>query len=201
MTRPGLLSGLTGDAVRYAWGVPLDPVTLLGHLADEARLRAFAATVLGGASSTRELAGRAGLDDKDALRVLARLQASGLVSRSGKGWVAHPEVIRETVAAAAPEPSYVDHGAVDPDDAAVLRTFMPAGRLDQIPASRSKRRVVLDHICRVFEPGVRYSEREVTTVLKAFHPDHAALRRYLVDEGFLARAAGEYWRTGGTVEV
>jgi len=33
------------------------------------------------------------------------------------------------------------------------------------------------------------------------HPDHAALRRYLVDEGFLERAGGIYWRTGGTVEL
>jgi hypothetical protein len=31
--------------------------------------------------------------------------------------------------------------------------------------------------------------------------DHAALRRYLVDEGLLGRGAGEYWRTGGTVEI
>jgi hypothetical protein len=26
------------------------------------------------------------------------------------------------------------------------------------------------------------------------------LRRYLVDEGFLSRDAGIYWRTGGTVD-
>ncbi len=35
----------------------------------------------------------------------------------------------------------------------------------------------------------------------ALHPDHAALRRYLVDEGFLSRASGEYWRSGGTVPL
>ena len=34
-----------------------------------------------------------------------------------------------------------------------------------------------------------------------FHPDHAALRRYLVDEGFLTRDAGFYWRSGGTVAI
>jgi hypothetical protein len=27
------------------------------------------------------------------------------------------------------------------------------------------------------------------------HADTAALRRYLVDEGFMAREAGIYWRT------
>jgi hypothetical protein len=29
------------------------------------------------------------------------------------------------------------------------------------------------------------------------HPDTAALRRYLVDDGFMEREAGEYWRAGG----
>lgn len=35
--------------------------------------------------------------------------------------------------------------------------------------------------------------------LRRLHPDHAALRRYLVDEEFLGRANGEYWRIGGTI--
>jgi hypothetical protein len=78
---------------------------------------------------------------------------------------------------------------------------MPDGRLDRIPASRAKRLVVLDHVVRVFEPGVRYPERDVNTMLAAFHPDYAALRRYLVDEMFLAREHGTYWRIGGTVDV
>ena len=33
------------------------------------------------------------------------------------------------------------------------------------------------------------------------HPDYAALRRYLVDDQFLAREEGEYWRVGGSVDV
>ena len=37
--------------------------------------------------------------------------------------------------------------------------------------------------------------------LRRFHPDVAALRRYLVDDGFMERAEGVYWRVGGTVEV
>jgi len=72
---------------------------------------------------------------------------------------------------------------------------MPSGRLAQIPAARSNPLVVLDQIARVFEPGVRYPEREVSALLRAFHPDYAALRRYLVDEGFLSRDDGTYWRT------
>ena len=75
---------------------------------------------------------------------------------------------------------------------------MPNGRLEQMPAKRSRRLVVLDQVARTFEPGYRYPEREVNDVLRTFWPDYAALRRYLVDEGFLDRADGVYWRAGGT---
>jgi hypothetical protein len=54
---------------------------------------------------------------------------------------------------------------------------------------------------RVFEAGVRYPEREVNALLAVWHPDVAALRRYLVDEGLLTREAGVYWRSGGWVDV
>ena len=44
---------------------------------------------------------------------------------------------------------------------------------------------------------MRYPEREVNFTLQLWYPDYAALRRYLVDAGFLARADGVYWRIGG----
>ena len=86
--------------------------------------------------------------------------------------------------------------------AAVLRAFLrPDGSLRSIPARRAKRLVLLDRLSQVFDVGVRYPEREVNALLRAFHPDVAALRRYLVDEGLLTREAGVYWRTGGYVDV
>jgi hypothetical protein len=83
----------------------------------------------------------------------------------------------------------------------VLRRFLVDGRLVAIPAQRGKRLVVLDFLAGLFEPGVRYREAEVNQALRAYHPDYAALRRYLVDEGFMRRDQGVYWRTGGTVDV
>lgn len=80
-------------------------------------------------------------------------------------------------------------------------SFVRGGRLASIPAQQSKRRVVLEHLVRVFEAGVRYPEREVNALLAVWHPDTAALRRYLVDEGLLTREAGVYWRSGGWVDV
>jgi len=79
-----------------------------------------------------------------------------------------------------------------------LRVFLGNGRIETIPAKHSRRRLLLDQIAQAFEPGVRYPERDVSLFLGALHPDYAALRRYLVDEEFLSRANGQYWRTGGT---
>ncbi|MFC7613202.1 DUF2087 domain-containing protein [Actinokineospora soli] len=71
-----------------------------------------------------------------------------------------------------------------------------------MPAHAGKRRVVLEHVVQSFEPGVRYSEKEVDVVLRAWCEgggvDFVTVRRYLVDAGLLSREAGEYWRSGGT---
>ena len=87
------------------------------------------------------------------------------------------------------------------DSETLRRFFAPDGRLHTMPTRHVKRRFVLDHVAQRFEPGRKYAEREVDAVLKEVHDDHAALRRYSVDEGFLTREAGIYWRSGGTVEV
>jgi hypothetical protein len=65
----------------------------------------------------------------------------------------------------------------------------------------SKRTIVLDYLAQNFEPGRRYKEKEVNEILAAYHEDVAALRRYMVDEGFMEREAGIYWRSGGSFEI
>jgi hypothetical protein len=72
--------------------------------------------------------------------------------------------LREAAMAAAEPRTSVDHGAADGRVGAVLRTFMPHGRIETMPAARSKRLVVLDHVARVFEPGVRYPEPDVNAM-------------------------------------
>jgi hypothetical protein len=87
-------------------------------------------------------------------------------------------------------------------DERVLRNFMgEEGRLHTIPTKHSKLLVVLDHLSQQFEPGQTYPEAEVNDILQRFHPDYAALRRYLVDNSFLTREDNVYWRSGGTFEV
>jgi len=89
-----------------------------------------------------------------------------------------------------------------PEQDRVLRGFLGAdGRLHTIPSKHAKLLVVLDRLAQEFAPGQTYPETEVNDVLHRFHPDHAALRRYLVENGFMTREDGHYWRSGGTFDV
>ena len=84
---------------------------------------------------------------------------------------------------------------------AVFSAFVKDGRITAMPVKRAKRLMLLDHVAGLFDIGVHYTEQDVNQVLRTKFDDYVALRRYLVDEGFLDRANGEYWRSGGTVDV
>lgn len=76
----------------------------------------------------------------------------------------------------------------------ILQTFIENNRIKEIPAKRQKRLVVLQWLVNQFEQGVRYPEAEMNTRLKQYHPDFAALRRYLIENGLMHREQGVYWR-------
>ena len=181
---------------------PLDAAEIVRLLAQPDRLRVCAALALG-ASTRPELLERAGLTGRQLDKALARLLATGLVSRDGTRLKLVTEHFEEASRSAVAEEEEEAPVAGDlPKEAAkVMRTFVRSGRLSSIPAARAKRLVVLDWLAQRFEPGRRYPEREVNDILREVHPDVAALRRYLVDEGFLERLQGEYWRVGGTFVV
>ena len=175
----------------------MTPEVLVGLLAEPLRMRVFAAVVLG-APTPAEVESRTGLTLREVAEALRRLADGGLVS-AGTPLVANVDAFKDaarTVSGARPSSDELDP---DRARAAILRAFLVDGRLVAFPAARGKRRIVLEHIAAAFEPGVRYAEREVDAILRAWHPDHAALRRYLVDEELMARDAGVYWRIGGPV--
>lgn len=179
------------------------PASLLALLVAGDRLPVVAALVLG-STTVAEIAARTDLPVRDVLRVLTRLESAGLASVRGQEWSLHVDVLREAVTSnrwPAQPPPATDEVATSAKSAAVLRAFVRDGKLLHIPAQHSKRLVVLDYLAREFEPGVRYAETEVNEKLSTHHPDYAALRRYLVEEDFLAREGGIYWRAGGSVEI
>jgi hypothetical protein len=185
----------------HATPVP-DAGAIVGLLADDDRRRVFAALVLGG-STLEEVRALTGLSSRRAVTALARLVAGDLVIRSDRGeHVLRGEAFRLAAMAAAPErPGPDPTDDVAEDDARILRRYYRGGRLTQIPPQRSRKLVILDRLAQEFDVGSRYSERQVNAILRRFHDDVASLRRFLVDEGFLDRASGEYWRSGGSVET
>jgi hypothetical protein len=173
------------------------PADVVAVLADEDRLRVAAAIVLQ-PGTTDEIASSCALPARRVIAALARLDAAELARRDPDGrWVFEVARLRDVAREARPAP---DHSPATPSEV-ILRSFVADGRLTQIPAARGKRLVVLDRLAAEFEPGRRYAEREVNDLLRRWYDDVAALRRYLVDESFLSRDHGEYWRSGGTVET
>ena len=169
-----------------------------GLLADPDRLRVFGALALQ-PGTPDEVVAATGLSLRTVLSALAKLEGGEVVRVVDDVWSVDVGSLRRHAQADSSE-VYEEEG-LGPREAAVLRAFLRDGRLVSIPSVRSKRLVVLDHVCKVFEIGVRYPEAEVDVLVRAFHDDYATLRRHLVDEGFLSREAGVYWRSGGSVDL
>jgi hypothetical protein len=72
------------------------------------------------------------------------------------------------------------------------------GRLTAIPRKAARREQLLAHLTEsLFEAGRDYSEREINEALLTVHEDFSALRRYLVEDGWLTRHpdGSVYWRS------
>ena len=179
------------------------PEEILRALAEPARL-AVAGVLSRGPRTAGAIAQETGLRPDPVRRHLSRLAKVGLVEvePDRRTYRLLPQTLRRAAEEAGParDPGLA-LGAVDEEEETVLRQYFRAGRLGEIPVRRSKRLIVLQRLALEFEIGVRYPERQVNRILEKFHPDYAALRRYLVDDGFLTREKGEYWRTGGRVDV
>ncbi|HEX3721746.1 MAG TPA: DUF2087 domain-containing protein [Nitrolancea sp.] len=168
--------------------------------ADPDRIR-IAAALIESEQRLDQLATALNLKPRDAQRQINHLRENGLIlERSLAGDTLYRFDLNElrhisrtafaTARAASPE---IDGEAWEQK---TLHDFVREGRLIEIPASRKKRIVILKWLSSYFEPGDQYPERDVNEMLRRYHPDFATLRRELVDNGFLAREHGIYWRVG-----
>ncbi|MFE9243405.1 DUF2087 domain-containing protein [Nocardiopsis sp. NPDC006938] len=149
------------------------PTQLVSSLASPDRLSLFARIVSAGPEGW-EPSGPGGAAGKH----LDRLLKDGLVCEEDGRIVAVPEVFAEAMR---------EHKAqtrvTDPVDA-----LFHEGRLTSMPARRDLRLAVLERLCgRLFAPELEYTEKQVNTALLTCFDDPSALRRYLVEEGFLER--------------
>lgn len=81
----------------------------------------------------------------------------------------------------------------------VLKSFTNAeGRITALPAQEKKLLVLLRYVLKAFEPGRRYTEKEVNEILQRYNRDSAFLRRSLIDFQMMERETGgsAYWLAG-----
>ena len=176
----------------------LDATQLVRLLADEDRRRVVAALVLG-SSTLPGLEAATGLDTRAVATALTRLIDRGLVEEVDDGYVLLEAAFAVAARASVTEPPPSAHPDAPAEVARVLDTAFRDGRLINLPAKQAKRLIVLDHISQRFEPGERYTEKQVNASISQIYADTATIRRYLVDHGFMDRGDGDYWRSGGTV--
>ncbi|MEI7028127.1 DUF2087 domain-containing protein [Paenibacillus sp. y28] len=69
------------------------------------------------------------------------------------------------------------------------------GPLSKFPKREKRKRVLLKHIVKRFDSKQTYTEKEVQAILKPIFHDHATLRRYFIEYGFMERKedGSAYW--------
>lgn len=134
---------------------------------------------------------------------LSKLSEAGLVSARADSYYnvyqLEEEALRKTrlLFSGQDLAAVVEDVDLDAYDHKVVEGYsLPGGRLKTIPAQRKKLEAVLRYVVKAFEPGVRYSEKQVNEMLSRFHEDTATLRRELVGYGLMQRegGGGDYWR-------
>ncbi len=157
--------------------------------------------------TVEQLAAMLGLGASTVSHHLSKLAEAGLVTATAQSYynyyhlqtgqmeqMARRLLAPEALPAAA---AGVETGADAVDRKIVSDYLLPDGKLRTIPAQRKKLLAVLRHIVQAFEPGRRYSEKEVNEILARYHEDTASLRRELVGYRLMERegGGGDYWRT------
>jgi biotin operon repressor len=176
-------------------------VTFFKALADASRLK-IVGLLAQRPYSVEELAALLDLKPSTISHHLSKLAEVGLVTARAEGYYSVYQLDQGALQASArslfsAEQMTAAAGNVDLDayDRKVLADFsLPDGHLKEIPAQRKKLDIILRHVAEAFEPGRKYTEKQVNHVLSRFHADTATLRRELVGSGLMERKSGEYWR-------
>lgn len=167
-------------------------------MADTERLRIVGLLSLGDKRAT-EIASAIGIHPSEISRHLDRLINAGVVSEAEGVYQLNEKAIEALARGqfAGKRPSYEANQEEPEDVRKVLKNYLnPDGTLKQIPPLGNKLLIILNFIVDAFAFDTNYTEKEVNTILRRFHVDTAALRRYLVDQGLMARESNgtRYWR-------
>jgi DNA-binding transcriptional ArsR family regulator len=154
--------------------------------------------------TVEQLAAAIGVGDSTVSHHLTRLSDAGLVTAKAESYYSVYSLRTDVLAEMAKDllhevapPHPAADAAEEEFERKVLATFTtPDGRITAFPVQEKKYLVLLRHVLKAFEHGVRYPEKRVNQILKNFNEDTARLRRSLVEHRFMARegGGGKYWR-------
>ena len=167
-------------------------------MASAERLRIVGVLARGKATQA-EIAGQLGMPVRDVFNHLSFLAEVGIIHDTDGVYDLDEKAI-ESFARGQFEgkrESFVPEKDEKEDVRKVLKNFLnPDGSLKQIPLQGNKVLIILNFIVDAFAYNENYTEKEVNTILRRFHVDTATLRRYLVDNGLMARESDgtRYWR-------
>jgi len=174
-------------------------------LADENRLKIIG-FLAQRPCSVEKLAEALGLGISTTSHHLSRLSKAGLVSSRTDGHYYIYSLQTDTLKSMAqhllhdeelPRLSENLAGTEEAYDRKVLANFTDTqGRITAFPAQEKKYQALLRYVLKAFEPGVRYSEKQVNEILLRYNDDTASLRRGLVEYHLMSRegGGGVYWR-------
>ena len=172
-------------------------------LADENRLK-IVGLLAQEARTVEQLAELLGLGASTTSHHLAKLARAGLVSARPDGRYYYYSLKTDVLHSMASRllsvqdlPRLSKDVDLDAYDRKVLATFTDQdGRIRAFPAQEKKYQVLLRYVLQAFEPGVRYSEKQVNEILARFNDDTASLRRGLIEYHLMERqgGGGDYWR-------
>jgi hypothetical protein len=150
---------------------------ILGILAEEA-------------TSVPQLAKRTGLKETAVLKHIGRLQKAALIQTTapltyqlnGKAL----DQINQTVFHRG------DSQNKETLRQRVLRHYTDGPHLIRLPDNKNELIEILSWLAELFQSEIAYPEQVVNAMIHQAHPDHAQMRRLLVDYGFLSRSRGIY---------
>ncbi|ABQ88878.1 DUF2087 domain-containing protein [Roseiflexus sp. RS-1] len=165
------------------------------------RLRMIGALTTQQGATIQELAQSLNLPFRDVFHHLTFFERLGVVRKQNDLYILNPDGVDSLARRqfdGQPRESYTPAPDLSEQRRKVLKAYLNAdGSLKQIPSQPGKLQIILDYVVEAFTPGALYTEKEVNTLMRRFHIDTAALRRYLVDRGMLERKSdgSQYWRT------
>jgi len=177
--------------------VPSDILSFTKALASADRLR-IVGLLSRGSKTASEIADGLGLHLSDVARHIEQLRSSGVVHEANGIYELDEKAIESLARGQFKgKRSAFEIEDESPNVRKILKSYLNSdGTIRQIPSQANKLMIILNFIVDAIPFDSVFAETEVNTILRRFHVDTAALRRYLVDYGYMARESdgSAYWR-------